>query len=241
MKAIRKILMLTAFISMANFGYSQNKNDVQTKSTQEYEQEIAKLKGQVSTLNSQIATLNQQLINENQEIQRRQNEAAQIRTELNTLQQEKAKFAKENTKLEEEATKLKEQLDAVSQYYPIIIKSIKVGNVDRIGNVETACGEKLYSSTSMYLTPQIEYIGLKQGQTITLYLKLYNDGNLSTSTTSPSGYSFERDISISNEGKERMRGWGDMSKGSWDAGNYRYEIWYEGTCLKTVDFILHSQ
>jgi myosin heavy subunit len=232
MKAVQKILMLIAFISMASFGYSQNKNDVQTKSTQEYEQEIAKLKKQVSNLNSQISDLNQQLNYKNREIQRKQNEVSKIKTEPNTLQQEKTKLVDENTKLQK-------QLDAVSQYYPIIIKSLKVGNTYYDNNIETEYGDTLRSSSSMYLTPQIEYIGLKNTP-ITLYLKLYQNGQISTSSDSPSGYTYKSNITISAaERKIVVGGWGSKTIGHWTVGNYRYEIWYEGTCLKAVDFTLY--
>jgi len=36
-----------------------------------------------------------------------------------------------------------------------------------------------------------------------------------------------------------MSGWGNEQKGNWKAGNYRYEIWYNKVCLKSVEFKIY--
>jgi hypothetical protein len=169
-------------------------------------------------------------------------EMLKIMTELKSQQQDKTELAEENTKLAEENATLNEQLNKISQYNPVplIIKSLEIGNTYYDRAIETQYGDTLHSSTSMYLTPQIEYIGLKKDTTITLYAKLYRKGILKRKyKISPSRYTYKYDITISGEGTVSLLGWGSETKGSWSTGNYRYEIWYNGVCLKAVDFTLY--
>jgi len=141
--------------------------------------------------------------------------------------------------ISDEKEKLEQKLEGIVEYYPIIINSLKIGNVDSNGNIETDYGNTIYASNSMYLKPQIEYIGLKTNQTIALYLKLYKNGVLSTGASSPSGYSIKYDLYVDAEGTSGLMGWGNSTKGNWSSGSYRYEIWYNNMCLKVVDFNLY--
>jgi predicted nuclease with TOPRIM domain len=147
-------------------------------------------------------------------------------------------YEAENEKLKTNKSQLEKQVNQLS-VFPLIIKSIKVGNMYSDGRIETNYGDRLQSSTSMYLKPQIEYIGLKKNETVTLYIKLYANGILSTGKTSPTGYSISNNITISDEGTAAFSGWGNEKKGNWAKGNYRYEIWYDNMCLKAVDFTIY--
>lgn len=135
--------------------------------------------------------------------------------------------------------KLQQKLDDIARYCPIIIKSLKVGNVDNNNNIETDYGKTIYASNSMYLKPQIEYIGLKSKQTLTLYQKLYRNGVLTTGTSSPAGYSTKCDILLTDSGKIELTGFGNSTKGNWPSDNYRYEIWYNNICLAAINFQLY--
>jgi len=145
----------------------------------------------------------------------------------------------ENDKLTRENNKLKSKISNLANDYPIIIQSLKVGNITKNGTTETLFGEKLFSSTSMYLSPQIEYIGLKT-DTITLYMKLYRNEVLQrNSESSPKGYTYSVNIPISDENTTIIGGWGSDSKGTWSVGKYRYEIWHNNVCLKIIEFKLY--
>ena len=151
---------------------------------------------------------------------------------INSLQEEKGK-------IEEEKQSLQQKLNDISTVYPLIIKSIKVGNTYSNGEVETPFGDMLYSKNSMYLEPQVEYIGLKQDTTIRLYTKLYRGKELRIGRNSPSGgYTSCRPVTLSESGKAQLGRIGG-NRGYWSRGNYRYEIWYVGMCLKTVYFTLY--
>jgi len=121
---------------------------------------------------------------------------------------------------------------------PIIINSIKVGNVDYYGNIETNFGGTIYSSKSMYLSPQIEYksVASKEGMEVELYVKFFKDGELMQSSRSPFGYTYLYWFKIKTEDKLVLDGWGGIDAGYWSSGNYRFEIWCNNSLLKSVDF-----
>ena len=125
--------------------------------------------------------------------------------------------------------------------FPLIISDISVGNTYSDRSIETNYGGYISSSRTMYLTPQIKYIGLNSGQSITLKVKLYTpDGSLSRGNTSPSGYSNETQIYINaGEQSATLIGWGGSSMGHWRAGKYRYEIWYNNRCIGMKEFTIY--
>ena len=155
------------------------------------------------------------------------------KNQLAKIIQEKDTIAKENAKL-------KDEIDLIP-LYPIFIKSLKVGNALSDGEEETEPGNKLYSATSMFLVPQIEYLGIRQKTTIKLYLKLYKNGELRYDETSPKGYTYSYDMEVLPQGKIKLNGWGSETEGYWSVGNYRYEIWYDDMCLAGVDFKIYSE
>lgn len=155
-----------------------------------------------------------------------------------TLEGEKANLEQKIIGLEAEKQALNDKVFEVAENCPLIIKSLKVGNTDKDGMIETDFGEDIYSHNTMYLKPQIDYIGMKDC-TVTLYLKLFQNGVLSEGETSPEGYSTKADLNISGAGSVSFSGWGSENKGSWPSGNYRYEIWYNNMCLKAQNFTIY--
>lgn len=121
---------------------------------------------------------------------------------------------------------------------PLSISKIEVGNVYKDGTIETEYGATLYDENTMYLKPRITYSGNKSGS-VSLKVKFYTaDGDLSTSSQSPTGFSYEKSVFIDkgNGNVIELSGWGGEDKGHWKAGTYRIEIWYENTCLKKQEF-----
>ena len=169
----------------------------------------------------------------------RQRTIDNLESENNKLNNEVQELKSGQQDAKNDNKNLRQKLDDISAHYPIIIKSIKVGNVYKDGTIATDYGSTIYASNSMFLKPQIEYKGLKASQTITLYQKLYKNGGLETGTSSPSGYSTKYDLNISDEDKIGLTGFGSETKGNWASGSYRYEIWYNNMCLKAIDFYLY--
>ena len=123
-----------------------------------------------------------------------------------------------------------------------MITDIKIANVYNDGTIETGYGSSIYSSNSMYLRPKITYTGVRDGESITLYARLYgSSGTLQTGSSSPNGYTFSNSMTISSGGGNTydLPGWGSSNKGNWSRGSYRYEIWYGNVCLKSKSFTIH--
>lgn len=121
---------------------------------------------------------------------------------------------------------------------PLSISKIEIGNVYKDGTVETEYGATIYDDNTMYLKPRITYTGNKSGN-VTLKVKFFTaEGDLSTSSKSPTGFSYEKSVTLEKgSGKTiELSGWGGEDKGHWKAGTYRIEIWYENTCLKKQEF-----
>ncbi len=157
-------------------------------------------------------------------------ETSSMRSQIRSLQQER-----DNAKSELSSLKSK-----VSNTYPLIITDIEIANVTYDGDIQTNYGNTLYSSSTMYLQPRIEYTGLTSGNK-TLKVKWCNsDGSVSRGSSSPSGFSFSDDKYIS-EGSNSLTlsGWGNSSKGNWRSGTYRIEIWYGNSCLKSKTFTIY--
>lgn len=135
-------------------------------------------------------------------------------------------------------TLIEESGNVGSSNAPLTIQKIEMANVYKDGSIETDYGYTIYDIFTMYLKPKITYTGHRSGK-INLKVKFYNaDGNLSTSSSSPTGFSYEDDVTIEiGSGKTfTLSGWGGTDKGHWKEGTYRLEIWYENTCLKKHTF-----
>ena len=131
---------------------------------------------------------------------------------------------------------------SISSSIPMLITDIEIANVYNGGSIETNYGGSIYSSNSMYLKPRITYTGIRTSESITLYAKLYGiSGTLQTGNSSPSGYTFSDNVTVSSGSGNtyELKGWGGSNKGFWSRGTYRYEIWYGNVCLRAKTFTLH--
>lgn len=154
-----------------------------------------------------------------------------------------------NNKLTNEIDK-REQLEieynSFKSYFssdiPIFITDIEIANVYNDGTIETNYGSSIYSSNTMFLKPKITYTGIRTGESITIYVKLYGpSGTLQSESSSPYGYTFSN-IMIISSGENNiydLSGWGGSTKGQWGRGSYRYEIWYGNICLKSKTFTIY--
>ena len=131
-------------------------------------------------------------------------------------------------------------LSNVANVAPLVIKDLQVANKSRGGEIETDYAEKIKSSTTMFLTPKVYYVGLSY-ESVSLDVKLYNKwGNLSRGEKSPAAYSYSDTISVTRgNGNAELIGWGNENQGYWSAGNYRYELWYKGRCLYVYEFTIY--
>lgn len=158
--------------------------------------------------------------------------------QVSALTSEKESLAEGKAAAEEALSMLKQK---VGDSYPIIISDIEIANSYKGGNIETDFGNTIYSLNTMYLTPKITYYGISSG-TKTLYVKWFKpDGTMSSGSSSPYGFS-QSDNHYLYSGSDNtltLSGWGNENKGHWKAGNYRIEIWYNNTCLKSKNFRIY--
>lgn len=212
---------------------------------------INKQLGTIDDLNGKVSVLNESLIEKNGRINELDLRIDSLIEEQGELKAENEDFRSsirdlrirnnnlyvENIELKEDKLELQSRIEQTSQL-PILIESLKIGNVDARSKVETEHGKQLLSANSMYLSPKIAYRGVSLDEKITLFVKLFLNERLSASVDSPNGYSYRAEITVQKTDDLVLTGWGSARKGHWPAGSYRFEIWYHDVLLKSVDFEL---
>lgn len=138
--------------------------------------------------------------------------------------------------------KYAEIVDDIETYYkaPIIITDIKIGNTDYDNTISPKYGEKIYSNETMFLKPQIHYVGLESGKRNIKVKWFKPDGSMCTLKDAPAGYSSSDDYWFDRGfGTINFIGLGSKTKGNWGAGTHRIEIWYNDICLKSKTFEIY--
>lgn len=191
----------------------------------------------ISLLNAEISNLTIKTKNLNNTIRKEKSQRQILEKKLSTAQDSILLYHEKINSLQ---TQTEEWKAKIFDEIPLIISKVEMGNTYEGGNIETAHGNTLYSSQTMYLQPKVHYFGIKQQQ-VTLYIKFFTpSGNLSNNEKSPAGYSYSNSINIKKgENTFTITSWGSKNKGFWKSGSYRIEIWHDNTCLKTHTFTIH--
>ena len=188
---------------------------------------------------NELAAANDTIIVRNTTIDSQNAQILDMNSQISSL---KKALLNEKDKRELAESKLENLNSSISSSIPMLITDIEIANVYNDGSFETNYGGVIYSSNSMFLKPRITYTGIKTGEDITLYVKLYGiSGSLQTGSSSPSGYSFSSSVTVSsgNSNTYELKGWGGSDKGFWSRGTYRYEIWYGNVCLRAKTFTVY--
>lgn len=123
------------------------------------------------------------------------------------------------------------------------IFGISFANCDHMGNIFDDYGADLYAGELKYLNAKVFYKGLANSEKeISINLKIIKeDGTVMKGKDSPEGYTFSSTVKIeSGEGKSLyLLGWGNNLATSYSAGQYKYEIWYNGNMLFQKGFRIH--
>ena len=167
------------------------------------------------------------------QLQNRESEIEGLKDRYNTIE---SQF----DLMESRYNTLENQYNEISLKYPLVIESIKVGNMFDNGTMDLSYGSTIYSSQTMYLTPQITYKGFVD-RSVSFKVKMFNaDGVLCSNTSSPNGYTYSQDRFVykGNNTIEFM-GWGGANRGFWKSGSYRFEIWYDGVMLGSKQFYIY--
>lgn len=125
-----------------------------------------------------------------------------------------------------------------SSLIPFVITKLEVANTDENGEIIQDYGSTIYDFKTKYLKPRITVQSLGGKGDYTVYIKLYKDGGLRTGSSSPAGYSYDDEITVSGTSSQviTLPGWGSSTAGHWSAGNYRFEIWYGDYCIGSKSF-----
>ena len=167
-----------------------------------------------------------------------QNNVSSSKDKISKLESQLSEKKEELRQVRNELSTLKSSVKSVA---PLVITNVEIGNTYKNGEIETDFGSNIYSYRTMYLMPKIYYRCFSSG-TYNLKTKWFRpDGTMATGSGSPSGYSQEYDYSLSEGTNDRkMSGYGNETKGHWNYGNYRLEIWYNGRCLYVKNFYVYS-
>lgn len=144
-------------------------------------------------------------------------------------------YQSESERAFEKLYEYQETISAISTQYPFIIEDI---------DIRTKGGEydeTILSINTTYLYPRIKYIGLKKGN-YELGVKLYRgDGTLSQNPKiSPKEYSYLDEQLLEVGGHYCYpSGWGSETKGHWDVGQYRIEVWYNNKKMAEKTFNIY--
>ena len=197
------------------------------------------LNDNLKTTQSKLAEANNTISIRNDSITSKDKQISNLQRDVYNLNVSLNNEREQRERIENEFSSFK---SSFSSAIPILITDIEIANTYSDGSIETSYGNSIYSSNSMYLQPRITYTGVRNGESITLYAKLYGtSGTLQTGNSSPSGYTFSNSMTISSgEGNTyELSGWGSSNKGNWSRGSYRYEIWYGNVCLKAKSFNIY--
>ncbi|MCQ2238248.1 MAG: hypothetical protein MJZ73_03335 [Bacteroidaceae bacterium] len=120
---------------------------------------------------------------------------------------------------------------------PVIIKGIKVRNENQ------NYGEKIYSSKTTYLIPQIECLILKSHKA-QVDVKFITPYGLSTGTVSRRGYSYSRNVDFEwnyryDISTYEIGGWGGDDLGHWSPGKYKMEFYIKDKKIGSTSFTIY--
>lgn len=119
---------------------------------------------------------------------------------------------------------------------PFTITKVEVANTDENNNLISSWDNSIYDFETKYLQPRIT-VDVKTAGTYDLYVKLIAPTGLSTSSNSPSGYSYKTTVEMeAGTNTYRLSGWGTKNAGNWEMGDYRFEIYYDGSMVAKREF-----
>lgn len=202
---------------------------------------ISNLESTIANKNSEITSLCNTLSQERGIIKQKNSEIKLLNTNLTAYKDSLKLSLERNDELSDKLSEQESKFYSIKNTFPINITNIEIGNTYYDRTPETDYGGTIHSSNTMYLAPRITYTGINTGRSINLKIKWYTpSGAISTGDSSPSGFSQQESLYVySGSNTEKLRGWGNKTKGHWGKGTYRIEIWYENICLKAKTFTIY--
>lgn len=126
----------------------------------------------------------------------------------------------------------------------IKINNLKLGNVNKSGDVITGYGQELIENEIQYLQPQISYEGLSSNeQNVTFMVRItLANGNICKGNSSPLGFTFKNSFVIKpGYNTATLLGWGNEAKNTYKNGTCKYEIWLDGNKIYETNFTVSEK
>lgn len=218
--------------------FTNSKIDTMTINIAEKNCIIGNLEKEVFQSNRSIDSLNNTVISQEELINDLKSNLSSVNNKLSYTSNQ---LSTTKSNLEEAKQKLSNYQNKIGKNFPMIINNIELANYTKNrGKMISDYGQPIYSNKSRWVWFRINYDGMVSG-TKKLYYRIYDQyGELKTSSTSPSGYSYSTEQYIYQKNNTTVLfGWGADSSGSWRKGGYRIEIWYDNTCLKAKAFTIY--
>ena len=200
--------------------------------------EVAGKTHYIQKLENEISIKRDSLLFQNNEISRLVNDLSSANNHLSFVKRELSSVKREVSSIKEE---LSEYKNKVGEHLPLVINYIELANYTaNRGRVISDYGQRIYSNESRWIWFRVNYDGIVSG-TKRLYYKIFDQsGQLKTFASSPSGYSYSSEIYVYGDNNSVVLfGWGADNSGTWRAGKYRIEIWYNDMCLKSKSFTIY--
>ncbi len=153
-----------------------------------------------------------------------------------------AEVSARKRRLEEE--RLNRESEAARTAY-MRIRKIEFANYSKENKILEPYGFTMYASEIRYLKPRIIYDGiLDEPKDVELFWKIVTpDGSVKSNSGSPYGFTGAKSFKI-NPGENnicQLSAWGTAEGGSYLAGDYRLEIWYEEVLIYQKDFSIREK
>lgn len=109
---------------------------------------------------------------------------------------------------------------------PFVVNSLEVANVSYDGTIINGYGSNFYDDNTRYFNLRAKVSPFRKG-TVSVYIKLYHNGSLSTGSDSPAGCSYRQTIVLNSDDPQivDLGAWGSDEPGNWGTGSYRVEVW----------------
>lgn len=123
---------------------------------------------------------------------------------------------------------------------PFIVKNIQIANITKDGTIINDYRSNINANKARYLRLRANIEPLRIGE-FTINLMVYANGSLERYVPSLHEYSFSHDFHIINKDTQVLtfKGWGYDTPGNWNAGVYKYELWFGKEKIAEESFTLY--
>jgi hypothetical protein len=147
-----------------------------------------------------------------------------------------------NSLLDNELKKVKSKVDEITAEFPLSIEGITFASMNKSGSTTyIKYGDTLYASKIYYLRVRVDYKSYTSSDSINVSVKISDPTGkiFRNSSTSPKNFTYNWILYPARVSRS-LGGWGSDKGGSFYAGEWRIEVWYNEKCLGAKSFIIYE-